>query len=105
MAQHLGYNANQIKKFSKQTNPCLCLLNEYFSSRSAQDATLGILSAVKTMECSDAELVVTKANQVVGKIFIPHNSVSLLFEVHSQIVHLCNTGLVLVLPIWLECDT
>ncbi|KAL3867352.1 hypothetical protein ACJMK2_044561, partial [Sinanodonta woodiana] len=61
LASRLGYNADDIRGWATQNDPCMALLSEWYSTHKTSEATHGVLTALQEMNRLDAAIIVENA--------------------------------------------
>ncbi|KAL3867356.1 hypothetical protein ACJMK2_044565 [Sinanodonta woodiana] len=61
LANRLGYNADDIRGWATQNDPCMALLSEWYSTHKTSEATHGVLTALQEMNRLDVAIIVENA--------------------------------------------
>ncbi|KAK0070210.1 hypothetical protein Bpfe_000193 [Biomphalaria pfeifferi] len=61
LSSRLGYNNEDIRGWVQQADPCMALLNEWYTTHKTSEATLAILTQLQEMDRLDAAAIVENA--------------------------------------------
>ncbi|XP_041375590.1 uncharacterized protein LOC121388355 [Gigantopelta aegis] len=61
LSSRLGYSNDDIRAWSQQADPCMAMLNEWYSTHKTRDATFAVLTNLQEMNRMDAAVIVENA--------------------------------------------
>ncbi|XP_055899191.1 uncharacterized protein LOC106060709 [Biomphalaria glabrata] len=61
LSSRLGYNNEDIRGWAQQADPCMALLNEWYTTHKTSEATLAVLTQLQEMDRLDAAAIVENA--------------------------------------------
>jgi hypothetical protein len=68
LGKRFGYSASELKHWASQADPAVALLNEWFLSHKANEATYGLVKMVGEIGRNDVEHIVRKAVDAAGDV-------------------------------------
>lgn len=61
LGKRFGYSSSELKHWTMQSDPCMALLNEWYMTQKADDATYGLIKMLKEIDRHDAENIIRQA--------------------------------------------
>ncbi|KAL4227940.1 hypothetical protein ACF0H5_013379 [Mactra antiquata] len=65
LAKRLGYSNDDIKAWAQQHDPCMAMINEWYTTHKSSEATHGLLNNLQEMERADCVAIVENAMKIV----------------------------------------
>ena len=72
LGRRFGYSPSELRHWATQFDPCMALLNEWYMTHKADEATFGLLKMLKEIGRQDAEKIIRQAVKESGEK-IPDN--------------------------------
>ncbi len=72
LGRRFGYSSSELQHWATQFDPCMALLNEWYMTHKADEATFGLIKMLKEIGRQDVEKIIRKAVQEAGET-IPDN--------------------------------
>lgn len=79
LGRRFGYSSSELQHWATQFDPCMALLNEWYMTHKADEATFGLIRMLKEIGRQDVEEIVRKAVKDAGET-IPDNISD--FDIH-----------------------
>ncbi|ESP05272.1 hypothetical protein LOTGIDRAFT_102305 [Lottia gigantea] len=58
LSSRLGYSKDDIRAWSQQSDPCMAMLNEWYTTHKTSEANYGLLTALQEMSRMDAAIII-----------------------------------------------
>ncbi|ESO98667.1 hypothetical protein LOTGIDRAFT_142474, partial [Lottia gigantea] len=68
LASRLGYSNDDIRAWSQQSDPCMAMLNEWYTTHKTSEANFGILNNLVEMDRMDAAVIVENAMKAAEQV-------------------------------------
>lgn len=68
LGSRFGYSTSELRHWATQADPCMALLNEWFMTHKADEATYGLVKMLGEIARHDAEQIIREALAVAGEL-------------------------------------
>ena len=68
LGKRFGYSASELRHWSTNADPCMALLNEWFSTHKTDEATYGLVKMLEEIGRKDAETIIRTAVAAAGEL-------------------------------------